>query len=444
MSRDLELEQIAIVDLAKKALAGDVSAERELALTIARLAAMKAPTQGWPTPGSVLFALLDVLATATKQPNGTLSRLAGALLDGVCAHPELMGLPYQFRPAQQLGPDGLVLMARTLGLAIAKVPRAAIVALNYGNPGGVKGFTVAVRALEKLLEYPVHEETARVLCTLEWNDDRLWILFRILAGGYGGGAFLGKDAVGEAARAVLPKLIDATAPITGDGATKLRALLLRENVLSEAQAQGAKPAHLPNRLPLDVAGALSLLAAWNLSSEDVLAGPPSRDTELAELEKQLGRTLPDELTRLLLVHGSIGDRDIVPPSQMKELGDDLISMIENHVEDDDTAPTGKGEYDVRTFDPAKRIALGTDPSGDLFFLATDAMSGAGEAPVIRFHHGECLVATLQNDSLGEYVATVFARVYARREGLTPSLDRLERRERQPLAGLEMTTAESKE
>jgi hypothetical protein len=119
---------------------------------------------------------------------------------------------------------------------------------------------------------------------------------------------------------------------------------------------------------------------------------------------------------------------------MRQLVRELAETIEEDEDESDEAPTSRGSHDVRGFALKKAIPLGSDPGGDLYFLATGARSSAGAAPVIRFRHDQALVATVAADSLGEYVALVFARVYARREGLEPELDRLEFRRRTIISG----------
>ncbi|MBZ5708832.1 hypothetical protein [Nannocystis pusilla] len=63
---------------------------------------------------------------------------------------------------------------------------------------------------------------------------------------------------------------------------------------------------------------------------------------------------------------------------MRQLLRELAETIEDDEEDaDGEGPSGRGQYDVRGFDPGKKaIPLNSDPSGDLYFRATAAKSGA--------------------------------------------------------------------
>jgi cell wall assembly regulator SMI1 len=392
-------------------------------------------THAWPTRGSVAFAAFDALVEASGKKLGALRRLAGPFLDAIGAHPETLGIPYGFRPAEQIGATGIPLLARAFDRGLAGTDRATIEGFGAANPMNSAGFKIAAEALARLFEYEGSEEkVAAALRALPWSDERLWLLFKILAGGYGG-PFRGPKQLGGVAAAVLPELVDGTASIQGDGASKLRALLVRAKVIAKSAAGGAKAAKLPRALPIEVDAALALLDTWKLSAADVQATPAAKPREIASLEKKLGRKLPEDLAALLGAHASIGDREIGPPARMKELFADLAGTIAEHEEEGEAPSNRNGELDVRGFDPLKRgIPLGTDPSGDLYFLAIGATSGAGKAPVIRFCHDQALVAKVAADSLGEYVAMVIARVYARREGLEPQLDKIEGRRRKITAG----------
>jgi cell wall assembly regulator SMI1 len=431
MTTKLEKLERQMIAWAESAARGDEAAEKHLGQALAQVAAARSK-DGWPTPGSVAHASLDALVEASKAKHPALRRLAPAFLDTLGAHPDSLGIPYGFRPARQLGDLGIPLLAKLLERALGRTSRATIEGFGKGNPSNSGGFKVATDALVRLFEYEKSAaKVAAALVALPWSDERLWLLFRMLAGGYGG-PFARPDQLGPVAASALPALIQSTAGIQGDGARRLRAVLLRGKVISKEQAGGVKAAKLPRALPTDVASALSLIETFGLSPEDVEAGPPAKPREIVSLEKKLGERLPAELHALLSAHRSIGDREIGPPSRMKELLADLAGTIAEHEEEADEPPSGAGEHDIRAFEGL--VPLGTDDCGDLYLLATRARSSAGAAPVIRFHHDEALVATVAADSLGEYVAIVVARVYARREGLEPKLERIEDRKRKIAVG----------
>ncbi|APR76913.1 Hypothetical protein A7982_02260 [Minicystis rosea] len=424
--------------LAKKAAKGDKAAADQVLAGLAELVKAPAPrAHVFPTPASAIFAVVDAFVSEDEPHAATLRRLAGPFLDAISARPEHYGIPWAFKPAESVGVAAIPHLAEALDRGLALTSPAEIEALGRANPMNVAGFALAENALNRLFAYDdAADRAAEAVVALPWTDDRLWLVFRVLSGGYGG-SFSGVASItGAVARNILAKLVTKTASIEGPGATKLRALLVRAKVIPKSSARGAAPAKLPKQLPLDVPGALALLETWKLSAADVEAGAPAKAREITSLEKQLGRALPSDLAELLAAHGSIGDREIGPPARMKELLGELEGMIEEHEEEADEAPSGKkGDLDIRAFDPLKTgIPLGTDVSGDLYFLATGATSEAGTAPVIRFRHDQALVAAIAADSLGEYVAIVFARVFARREGLERELEKIEERKRRVVSG----------
>lgn len=419
-------------DLATKAAAGDAAAAAQLMEEVPRLRAM-APSDDWPRPAGVLFSVLDALTRASTRMARSLRTLAPPLVEGLIAHGS--GLPYGFRPAATLDAAGVELMARALDGGLAAASRAQIEAMGEGNLKNAVGMTLAVDALERLFEYQDKEvAVAAALTALPWSDERLWLLFRILAGGYAGP--FERAWVTPVATAALRALAASTVGIQGDGANKLRALLVRQKIVPRSAAKGVTLPRLPRTLPHDVSGALALLEALHLSPREVGARPPACKASVEALVKTLGAELPSELATLLASHAAIGERQFGPPARMRDLVRDLAGMIREHEADDASPVEGRREYDVRAFDPSKcAVPLGTDLNGDLFFLATAATSDAGVAPVMRFHHDESLVTTVEASSLGEYVALLFLRVYARREGLEVPLRRLEDRPRRITRGL---------
>jgi len=422
-----------LVTLANAAASGDAAATEQLAAGLAELANAPRSQGGWPRPGSVAFTVFDAFLRVADGDRAALRRLAEPFLTAIAAHPDTLGVPYRFEPARMLGRSAIPLLSRLLARGLAATSRAAVEGLDHANPLNDAGFRLANDAVVRLFEYEEEaaEAVAAAVAGLEWNDERLWLLFRVLAEH----AVTGVANLGEVARVVLARLAAATTTITGPGADKFRGLLLRGKLIARTLAPKVKPATLPRRLPLTVDEALALLDVWHLSPAEVQASGPAKAKELAVLADRLGRRLPRELTRLLATHASIGARDIGPPTRMRQLARELAETIEDDEEESDEAPSGRGRYDVRGFDPLKKaIPLGSDPSGDLYFLATGAKSGAEAAPVIRYRHDQALVATIVADSLGEFVALVFARVYARREGLGPELDKLESRKRTIVSG----------
>ncbi|MDC0674524.1 SMI1/KNR4 family protein [Nannocystis radixulma] len=422
------------VTLARAAASGDLEAEGKLVETLGELTRAPYHNEGWPRSGSVAYAVFDAFLQVDDGDREALRRLVGPFVEALMAHPDHLGVPYRFEPAEMLGPSAIPLLARLLARGLAATSRAAIEGLDYVNPLNDAGFRLATDALVGLFTYEEEavEAVATAVAALEWNDERLWLLFRVLAAH----AVTGVAALGEVARVVLVRLATATTGITGPGADKLRGLLLRAKIIPKALAPGVKPATLPRKLPLTVAEALALGETWGLSPAEVQAGRPAKAKELDVLADRLGRRLPKELTLLLGTHASLGARDIGPPARMRQLLREMAETIEDDEEEaDDEVPSGRGQYDVRGFDPLKKaIPLGSDPSGDLYFLATGAKSGAETAPVIRYRHDQALVATIVADSLGEFVALILARVYARREGLGPELDKLDSRRRTITSG----------
>ncbi|MDC0719181.1 hypothetical protein [Nannocystis bainbridge] len=413
------------------AAGGDAAAAERLADELEALAKAPPCREGWPRPGSVAYMTFDAFLKVEGAGRAPLERLAGPFLRAIAAHPETLGVPHRFAPATMLGPSAIPLLLALLDRGLRSTSRATIEALGEYNPGNEVGFKLASEAVARLLAYTDGEAVAAGLLGLEWNDERMWLLFRVLTEANA----LRPGEVEPGAAAALRGLVAGTATISGSGADRLRALLLRAKIIPKSMAPAIRLATLPKQLPQTVAEALALMGTWGLSAADVEAKGPARPREIEALAKQVKPRLPKALTQLLGTHAKLGNRDLGPPARMRALIGELAEMLEEHEEDADEAEMGRGQYDVRGFDPGKKaIPLGTDPSGDLFFLATGAKSAAGTAPVIRFRHDQTLVGTIAADSLGEYVALILARAYARREGLESQLDRLEGRKRTIVSG----------
>ncbi|WP_434415919.1 hypothetical protein [Nannocystis pusilla] len=421
-----------LTGLATAAAGGDAKAALSLTGELEALAAAPACREGWPRPGSVAFKAFDVfLEVAGADRAEALKRLAGPFLRAIAAHPETLGVPHGFRPAATLGPPAIPLLVALLDSGLRQTTRAAIEALGEYNPNNQVGFKLAGEAVSRLLAYADGEAVADGLMKIEWNDERLWLLFRVLADGNS----LDPPNRGPATAVALARLVAATATISGRGADRLRALLLRAKIIPKAMAPGIVLARLPKQLPHTVAEALALMTAWKLTPAEVEAKGPARAREIEVLANHVSARLPQELKQLLATHAALGSRDFGPPARMRQLVREMRETIEEDEEEADDPPSGRGRYDVRGFNPAKKaIPLGSDPSGDLFFLATGAKSEANAAPVLRFRHDQALVATIAADSLGEYVALILARAYARREGLAAQLDKLEGRKRTIVSG----------
>ncbi|WAS98086.1 hypothetical protein [Nannocystis punicea] len=417
--------------LARAAAGGDAAAAASLVTGLEALAEAPPCREGWPRPGSVAFMAFDAFLKVEGADRALLGRLAGPFLRVIAAHSETMSVPYRFEPAKMLGPSAIPLLVELLDRGMRQTSRAAIEALGEYHPGNEVGFKLASDAVTRLLAYEDGEAVAAGLLAIEWTDERMWLLFRVLTEAHA----LRPGEVAPGIRAALARLVAETATITGSGADRLRALLLRAKVIPKAMAPGVKLTTLPKQLPQTVAEALALMGTWNLAAAEVPAKGPAKPREIEALAKQVSPRLPKELTQLLAVHAALGDREFGPPARMRQLVRELAETLEEDDEDADEAPSGRGKYDVRGFDPGKKaIPLGSDPSGDMFFLATGAKSGANAAPVIRYHHDQTLVATLAADSLGEYVALLLARAYARREGIEAQFDKLEGRKRTIVSG----------
>lgn len=435
----LEETQQKLVALAPEAAAGDRKAEAALAAGITALSAERRSKDTYGGPGTALSAVFAALCSASRAPAEPLRRLLPALLAGIVKHGESHSVPYEFRPAKLLGPEALAPVAEALHGALARCPSEEVAAYG-GNPSNVRGFSVAEHLLERLFEYAQHApQVAHALGALEWTSESLGLFARALENL----ALLKMKSAPAAttARAVLPSFAQRTAGLTGEGARKLREYLVRNKVLSRKDAGGAKPSSLPRMLPQRVKQSLAMLGPLGLTPADVKAGSPATTAQLAALEKWLGRKLPTEVVALYRAHGTLGDREVQGPAAARGLHRELLASIREHEKEDPSSPRGKGEYDVRGFGPEKRaLPLGTDATGDTFFLALGARGRWGSEPVVRFHHGEALVATVEAETLGEFVALLVLEPYAQREGLTAELDKLRRRARKIRSGYKKPAA----
>ncbi len=306
-------------------------------------------------------------------------------------------------------------LAKHLDKGFSETSRTKLEAMGEGNPSNSQGYDLAEKSLKHLFE-KVGKEAAvvKAVSAIRWNDDRLWVIFKMFSLGYG--EFHSPSKLGPVAKALFPVLLAKIEK--GGGRDKLAKVLVRAGIIDKQLVAGAGPT-LPKQLPTSKTEALALRETWQLGPKDLEIGKPATAAQLKSLEKMLGRKLPPDLRELLESCGSIGDRQFGPYRWIAQITEEIPFCIAEDEEMTDSDPTNakRGYYDVRRFSPKKSgIGLGTEISGDRFFLALDAKSAAGLPPVIRYHHGMALTASVYARSLGEYVARLFAEAYSRREG----------------------------
>lgn len=116
---------------------------------------------------------------------------------------------------------------------------------------------------------------------------------------------------------------------------------------------------------------------------------------------------------------------------MKKLAKEIHEALEMHVEDaEDEEPSfdGKrGELDARQHVHREIVALGTDASGDMFFVDLRSRSLTNRAPVIRFHHDQSLLARVEANSLSEFLARQLIGRYQELNGPERALEKLAKR-----------------
>lgn len=145
-------------------------------------------------------------------------------------------------------------------------------------------------------------------------------------------------------------------------------------------------------------------------------------------EKNIPDKWPKELKAIYLAFNGSSEREFAALKDMKELRQDLFDTLENHVDDLDeedlSFDPGKGRLDVRKYLHEDIIPIGTDASGDMFFIDPKSNSLSKQAPVIRFYHDETLTASVEANSLAEFLGRLFIKRYEEVYGPEPALEAL--------------------
>ncbi len=408
--------------LANDVVAGKSGAEKKLAAVIGALA-KKRPGYYGNTTASEIFDCWNIITenALTSQKTQVFTRTLPIFLAALEMKPYI--LPHALRARDMFGAAGVDLLLKCFEIGLQKTPRKGIETIDKGIAHAAgDGFRMLESVFDRLVDYgpspyidKAGDDVALAaisagLANMRWSNDRLWVLFRVLAENQFGSHL--KKSTGAVFLPLLDKV--RAAKITGDGVDKLTALLARSG-----HGSGKKTvATLPKKFPDDVKETLALIKKWRLTKKDLLLGKPATPAQLKSLAKELSLALPGDLKQALALHSQVGEVCFGPPGRMAGLRDEIAETLAEHLKEYSALKKSKDYRDVRDYQPLKRgIPLGTNSTGDIYFLATNARSASGYMPVIRFHHGEALTSSVAADSLGEYLAMEIAQPYARREGL---------------------------
>ncbi len=418
------------VAIARSYLAEEPGSSEKLAEIVDKLAKKRIGPYGQST-ASEIWDTWSVIAddAYSRQDPEKLIQTFPIFLSALEKKPYI--LPHSLLPHQLLGEEGVDFLVNCVEIGLKNAPRKGIETLDSGTADRAsEGMKLLVCALERIVEYGdspyVDREGnpemlrlfAEKLAALKWTDDRIWVLFRALSENQ-----FAPHLEASTGAVFLP--IAEGAQGTGEGLEKLKDLLQRAGHLAE---EDRAPVSLPEELPHNVEEAFDLAESL-AGKEDLEVSGPARKTEITALVRAFG-SIPDDLKAALSRHSSLGEVHFGPPDRMISLRDEMKEILEEHLKEYSELPPTDEKRDVRDYKPfEKGIPLGTDHTGDIFFLATNAKSDTGHMPVIRFHHDEALTSSVEASSLGEFLCFELLRGPARREGLESQYNRLVQRKR---------------
>lgn len=350
-----------------------------------------------------LARALAWISGAERRLGRILQDVSPALVRAIAARPpKVAPLPHDFRPARQLGVAGVGVLVAALDGGLAAASRSQIEAWGKGNPLNDAGFKLAVLALERLTEYVGEEPTKRAgeaIGKLVWDDDRQWLLARILAGGFGGPDF--------ATWAVGARVLERVRCTEGSGGQRLAA------TLAQLGWRASDSAPVPFPAPsLDVAGALALREQLALRAVDLNVAPGVDDAAIDAVAAEIGITPSAEMRALARGTASID------PEWRWQAGETTFvrRMVAEHAAEIGDEPAEAGTVDTRTLDLSRCMGIGNDPSGDVFVIALGRTCEGHPDPVLRFAHDAACVAHVVAHTLGEHVSWLLLEAWARREG----------------------------
>lgn len=371
-------------------------------------------------PGYDIFEAWSVLCSdAYRRGDGSLvKQTLPVFLSALEKYPYI--LPHSMDAAYLLREEGIEFLVECIRIGLSAVTARGIAALDKGvSHSSAEGLRLLESALSRVYKgvnadaqenailKDAAEEFRRRLDQMKWADHNLFTLFRVMSEGY--------------VKTLLPSAFTATAflPLVlkaeGEGARKLAELFARAGHTIGERA--VNPATL-DAFPFEVMDALALIDLWGV--KDLLdLGRGLSQREISRFERALGVEIPEDLRLAWTEFSHVGEVWFGPPARMLELRSEMQEMLAEHLKESPALEQTDRYRDVRHYEPMEKgIPLGTDASGDIFFLATNAESQTGHMPVIRFHHGEALTSSVAASSLGEYLAMEIAEPFARREGLT--------------------------
>lgn len=413
------------LEFSTKIIEGDESLLGELEIEINKILSVK-KTQYSIYPGYAIFDAWTIVANHAYS-SGNLEILKKTFRIFTSAYekkPYL--LPHSLDLHYLLGADGIRHLIHFLEIGFANAPIKGVRILEKGTADKSSyALQLLTSTIERIFAYKEEidsmQEIAIHIQNLKWNDDKLWVLFYTIKE-----IQFSEDLKNPVvANLFLPLLAKGD----GEGKKKLEALLKRHgHSLGKSKVQAI---HLPDVLPNDPSNAMALLKEWKIGSKELKRIKPASEKKIKELSKKLKVKIPDELEKTLLLHESIGDIEFGPLDRMIALREDIKEILEEHLKEEEIIEFDSDEYrDVRDYNPlTDGIPVGTNTSGDIFFLATNAKSSFGNHPIIRFHHNEALTSSIESNSLGEYISLIIAKVFAEREGMMDEYYKLSNQKR---------------
>jgi len=317
-----------------------------------------------------------------------------------------------YQPAKEGDLDAVVPLSRILKISAGRSTREAIES-DGGHPDNFEGFANCRRSLFELAAYPDSAmETVRdAIIETGLNDDELWMLSSSILQSCDAGLspefrrFVGTGH----GKLLLEPFHDASSLTLGQA--RLRRVLIKLGAISLNDLPQKERPKIPKALPSTIKELLSL--ARKLGMKGLKKRPKSHTNRLDKME------LPAPLAELF--EETIGTRELGIPEDeygFKNLGGDLLDIIENHVQDLGVAKED-ALFEMRdtsiSLDPGKILPFANEISGDLFALTPELRSPDGQWLVVRCLHDEALTVELAALSLVEHLGRRVIEEWARRE-----------------------------
>lgn len=285
------------------------------------------------------------------------------------------------------------------------------------NIGNVPGISAASEALEGIGFYTASGKAiAAYLKQQITTDDELAVIASMISNAYY--RLIDSQKKDNVVKALCLALCDVKTDTPGQLAIRL--LCARWGLIGKEHLPEKYRLKAPSSFPKDAED----IKAWH----KLLILKEYFTLNRKAQEKNIPDKWPKELKDIYLAFNGSSEREFAALKDMKELKQDLFDTLENHEdeldEEDLFFDPKKGRLDVRKYLHEDIIPIGTDASGDMFFIDPKSNSLTKQAPVIRFYHDETLTAGVEANSLAEFLGRLFIKRYEEVYGPEPALETL--------------------